>query len=276
MLRATLPLQRSYRQRSMEVPHRWYGRKFMQRFRIRKGPFTNKTPEEYSDRDNWKTGFAWKDRMLHRGSERHWPWVSWHDDPVGRETERSNPGRRTFSVSVERSAVPIPRYNVYEIAKRDFRASPALPLVTLAPILHSHVGDRVQLADCEKHLTHIAGRFPTALDVAKHGDELVDWCTSTADVPIGVAHHVRNLCSVLIAQQARKHYRQMEHLRGVLRTNSMERYYAAPPVVTGPFMPQELAQPAHRLATPYRKMMGGFELHESILTRRSGRDKYPV
>jgi hypothetical protein len=276
MLRRTTQALKSYRQRAMHAPHRWYKRKYSMPNRMSTSPLNGKNPESYGETGDWRCGKLWQDRRFQRNMQKGWPWVSIHDDPIGAKLAKQHHGQRTFSEALERKTITPPRYNAYMLSGRDFRIPPTAPLATLVPILNQHVSATVSAADCEAYVATIAATYATPLAVTRGAAKLSRACLIGSEVPVGFAKHVIQLSRSILTMQRRKIYRQSQHAMGVLRTPSMQRYYAMPPLVAGPPMPTSLAQPSQRVHKPFLRMQG-MRLHPMIVVDdRTKAGKFPA
>lgn len=257
MLRCTVVARKSYRQRILHVPHRYKRIRHVMPGRADKNPLRNKNPEEYKDNEFLRTGVDAAHRKGHVGYWRNWPWVSKHDDPIGaklREDGIGGANARTFSVAEEHKLAARTRYNPYENVGKTYNVSSEAPLLDIVEHLYVMVARAYSEGDCRK-LVEFAQQhgWRSPADVAANPGALVRWSRyETPAFPVAVAEHIEMLCEDLVRTNEREAYRQRCQTAGVLRTRNMEQYYTLPPLVTGPVMPQALAQPGHKCRMPYR------------------------
>jgi len=226
-----------------------------------RSPLANKTPEEYGNNWDPRTGVEWYYRMRHRNHYRHWPWAKWNDDPV--RQHQDNTHRRTFHVATGAANQGQPEWNYYKEVGQEYRTPSHFPLPYVAPFIHQYTSKVWSLPTITDHLTAIAERtgLRSIEEAARGGEKLQKLAASADDIPRGLLHHLQLVVEDVVLQNGRKTYRQTQHEKGVLRTREMVRYYALP-YLKGAAMPETLAQPSG--AYPwgrYTYMDGSVRIH---------------
>ncbi|EKF33325.1 hypothetical protein MOQ_002812 [Trypanosoma cruzi marinkellei] len=267
-LRLTLPAlgsrAKGYENRVMVYAHRrhrsWYQPPKLPHAR---SPLANKSPEEYGNTWDPRSGVDWYYRMRHRGAYRHWPWARWSDDPV--RHHREAPFNRTFSHNSHGSNDGVPLWNYYAEVGQEYNTPSHFPLHYMAPFIHQYTGKVWSRNDIERHLKLIEERtgLLSIQDVHDNLPRLQEWGeVEMGTVPHGLLQHVEMLANDIVLQNRKKGFRRKLHENGVLRTSTMERYYALPHLRSGPPMPTTLQQPSGAFPWgKYTHMLGGTKIH---------------
>ena len=272
--------QRSYNHRSPHIKVRWWKRRYLApKTMSNYTPWVGRTPDEYGfDTHMLRMGKDWGDRVNKRGLFRHWPWVSMNDDPVGDQLRIDSRSVRAFSCKADREAEAVPRFDMYADSGRDYRMRATIPLSAITDVLHENVAAQYSRSQCERFIAVAAERYPTPAALAAAGDDVTAWAKAGAVVPFAIAKHLELICADVVKQHARKTYRAVQQGAGVLRTLEMERYYAIPPVVSGPAMPTTLAQAPNASPAPFMWMwrMPVRVSPEYKFDRRTTKNKMPA
>ncbi|EAN80496.1 hypothetical protein, conserved [Trypanosoma brucei brucei TREU927] len=255
---------KGYENRVMVYAHRrhraWY---LPPKLAHARSPLANKSPDEYGNTWDPRTGVEWYHRLRRRGAYRHWPWARWNDDPVRQHQELSC--RRTFSAAVTGANEGVPLWNYYAEVGQEYGLPSHFPLSFMAPFIHQYTSRAWSRKEIERHLKVVEERtgLRTIQQACDATSELLEWGEEEMGVvPHGLLQHVVMLAEDIVLQNKKKAYRKAAHERGILRTTTMERYYALPHLRTGPPMPTTLEQPSGEF--PWGKfstMVGGTRIH---------------
>ncbi|CBH18620.1 hypothetical protein, conserved [Trypanosoma brucei gambiense DAL972] len=186
-----------------------------------------------------------------------------NDDPVRQHQELSC--RRTFSAAVTGANEGVPLWNYYAEVGQEYGLPSHFPLSFMAPFIHQYTSRAWSRKEIERHLKVVEERtgLRTIQQACDATSELLEWGEEEMGVvPHGLLQHVVMLAEDIVLQNKKKAYRKAAHERGILRTTTMERYYALPHLRTGPPMPTTLEQPSGEF--PWGKfstMVGGTRIH---------------
>lgn len=183
--------------------------------------------------------------MRRRNAYRHWPWARWTDDPVRKHKEVSY--NRTFSRASDKSNDGVPLWNYYAEVGQEYNTPSHFPLHYMAPFIHQYTGKVWSKNDIERYLKVIEERSGLLSIQAAHDDlpRLLEWGESEMGVvPHGLIQHVEMLAGEIVLENKKKAFRKKMQEAGILRTPTMERYYALPHLRTGPAMPVAFKQPS--------------------------------
>eukprot|EP00796_Vickermania_ingenoplastis_P001562 gene1562-946_t len=262
-----------------------------------RSPLANKSPEEYGETWNPRSGIEWYNRLRQRGAYRHWPWAKWSDDPVRFHEDETS--RRTISALHETSNECLPLWDYYAEVGMDYRTSSDAPLAEVGDFIQPYVGSIWGRPTITRFLETIKTQLGihTVEEAAAKADVLLEWAedqfldgppsasSGTAAspspvVPKGFVQHVVLVCRNVVLCNQKKAFRATQHTeKSVLRTRDMERYYTLP-YLNGPDMPRSRAQASG--AYPWGKytMMNdlkGISIHPLQLPDRWFKENmYPV
>lgn len=210
-----------------------------------RSPLAHKVPEEYGNTWDPRSGVEWHNRMRNRNHYRHWPWARWTDDPV--RFHQDSVCRRTVSASSTAANNGTPEWDYYGEVGQAYETPSHFPLSYTAPFIYQYTARCWSREDLQSYLERIeqSSSLRTIADVVSRREALYTWWHSAGMnvIPLGVLQHLELVSRDIVAQNARKSYRNQQHERGILRTPEMERYYALPHL-RGPSMPVKLAQPS--------------------------------
>lgn len=228
-----------------------------------KNPTAGKTPDEYKDTWDQRTGVEWYHKRHKRNMFRHWPWAKWNDDPIRRH--KSPACGRTFSVLCEGTNDGAPEWNYYKEVGEDYRVPSHYPTATMAVFLHTYCGKSWSVAETKDMLRRVQEKFSTIESVATVPGDVEAWNIKANAVPTTFLQHVLYLAEDMVLLNKKKEYRREQHRKGVLRTISMERYYALP-YLQGAAMPTTLEQvPGKYYEGKFSTMMGGTKIHPLLI-----------
>ncbi|ORC88234.1 uncharacterized protein TM35_000171060 [Trypanosoma theileri] len=226
-------------------------------------PLAHKSPEEYGNTWDPRTGVEWHNRLRRRGAYRHWPWARWTDDPI--RHHREAPYSRTFSAASEGANDGVPLWNYYAEVGQEYATLSHFPLHYMAPFIHQYTGKVWGKGDIETYLKVIEERTGLRTIQAVHDalPQLLEWGEMEVGVvPHGLLQHVEMLAKDIVLQNKKKTFRKELHESGILRTATMERYYALPHLRSGPAMPTTLEQPSGEFPWgKYTYMLKGTKIH---------------
>jgi hypothetical protein len=231
---------KGYFNRVMHYPHRrvtprWLGNNNVEKH----NPINWKQIEEYKDTTVQRTGAEWYHRMKRRLKYRHWPWATWRDDPVRRHKEPSS--RRSFSMRNMREEAGSPLWDWYALVGQDYGIPDSAKVTVLAQFIHTYTNKTWSMQQLQRYLEKVEREWPTVADAHRCLTDIQQWCTRTNALPSGLLQHLSMLIRDVVLLNRKKAHRQRNHESGVLRTNTMERYFALP-YTRGPAMPVELQQ----------------------------------
>lgn len=241
-------------------------------------PTANKSPEEYGNTWDPRSGIDWYNRMHKRNHYRHWPWARWEDDPVRQHEDPTS--RRTFSALCAAANDGLPEFDYYQEVGQDYATPSHFPLTYVAPFIHQYTGKVWSRPKLVGYLEVIqTGTGLRSIEaVAQDLPLLRQWGQEQGGaVPLGVLLHVELVVLDIVRYNQRKHHRKVMHEGGVLRDRDMVRYYALPHL-RGVAMPVKLRQPGG--AYPwgrYTYIRDSVEVHP--LQRPDGRyahNMYPI
>lgn len=237
-------------------------------------PLANKSPEEYANTWDPRTGVEWYNRMRHRNHFRHWPWARWQDDPI--RFHQDGVCRRTVSAASAAANDGAPEWDYYAEVGQAYETPSHFPLSYTAPFIYQYTAKSWSRAELQTYLERVeqgSGVRTIAEAVAKR-EALYAWWQSAAmdTVPLGVLQNLELVARDIVAQNTRQAYRTAQHENGVLRTREMVRYYALPHL-RGPAMPVTLVQPSGEFPNgKFRQMTEPVSMHP--LQRPDGRYKH--
>ncbi|KEG14328.1 hypothetical protein DQ04_00521130 [Trypanosoma grayi] len=228
-----------------------------------RSPLANKSPEEYGNTWDPRTGVEWYYRMRRRNAYRHWPWARWTDDPVRHHRETAC--NRTFSAASDGPNDGVPLWDYYAEVGQEYTTPSHFPLHYMAPFIHQYTGKVWPRNEIEHYLKVIEQRTGLRSIESLHEDlpRLREWGeTEMGMVPHGLLQHVEMLAREIVSQNEKKAFRKKMHENGILRTATMERYYALPHLRSGPSMPIALKQPSGEYPWgKYTRMLGDERIH---------------
>jgi hypothetical protein len=251
---------KSYFGRFMHLPYKHQKAYYkMPRFATMKNPIANKTPEEYGDTWDQRTGLEWYRKLRHRGIYAHWPWARWTDDPIRHHRIEAN--NRTFSLLLAGSNNGAPEWNYYEEVGEDYGVPAHYPLEAMEPFISTYANKAWPRGQIKGFLRALQKEFATIAELSAGVDQARMWNERSNAVPVSFFQHAVYLSQDIAALEKKKEYRRKEHERGVLRTRTMQRYYALPYLV-GPAMPTTLEQPSGVYYEGlFNRMAGGTDIH---------------
>lgn len=239
-----------------------------------KTPLANKSPEEYHQIWDHRTGIDWYNRIRKRHEYRHWPWVTWNDDPVRQHGDEVC--RRTFS-ALNAASSEKPLWNLYERVGQDYRLPNNAPVKLLAPYIALYTARVWSKERVASYLLKLQEKWSTIEDVHANLPAVVEWNVRANVMPPGLMTHVEYIVNDVVLLNRKKAFRIEEHEKGFLRTNSMERYYALPYMKTGPAMPKKLVQvPGVYPRGGFTEMVGVKYLEGYVIDSEHGRAMYPA
>ena len=258
---------KSYFGRFMHLPYRHRKDYYKApRMATKKNPTANKTPEEYGDTWDQRTGLDWYRKVRNRGIYTHWPWARWTDDPVRHHKSEAN--LRTFSVLASGTNDGAPEWNYYEAVGEDYRVPSHYPLEFMAPFIHTYTSKTWSRDQIKTFLLQLQQTYPTIAEFAQHAEVAHAWNERLNVVPLSFYQHCSFLSQDMVALNKKKAHRQAEHQRGVLRTNAMQQYFALP-YLRGPAMPTSLEQPVGVYDEgKFNRMLGGTKIHPQFVPDR--------
>lgn len=207
----------------------------------RKDPTANKNPEEYHETWDQRTGVEWFYKMRRRNQYRHWPWVTWKDDPIRHHADGVS--RRAFSVK-NAAVSEKPLWNLYELVGQDYRLANTAPVIALAPIIALYTAKVWSKKVLEGYLAKLEPLWPTVHAVQSKFSDVEAWNRKTNALPPGLMTHLKYLADDVVLLNQKKAFRLEQHEKGYLRTNDMQRYFALPYLRTAAAaMPTTLEQP---------------------------------
>ncbi|CCD12317.1 unnamed protein product [Trypanosoma congolense IL3000] len=228
-----------------------------------RSPLANKSPEEYGNTWDPRSGVEWYHRLRHRGAYRHWPWARWTDDPVRHHREAA--GRRTFSMLEAGGNEGVPLWNYYAEVGQEYGIPSHFPLHYVATFIHQYTSKVWSEEEIERQLKLIEERtgLRTIQQVSDALPQLLKWGDEEmGSVSHGLLQHVAMLAGDIVLHNRKKAFRKEAHERGILRTIAMERYYALPHLRSGPAMPTTLEQPSGEFPRgKFTTMVGGTHIH---------------
>ncbi|KAG8339642.1 hypothetical protein ERJ75_001643500 [Trypanosoma vivax] len=253
-----------YGNRVMVYAHRRHRARYLPpKLAHARSPLANKMPEEYGNTWDPRTGIEWYHRLRRRGAYRHWPWARWTDDPVRHHRETAY--QRTFSAADAEANEGVPLWDYYAEVGQEYATPDHFPLKYMAPFIHQYTSKVWSRDEIERHLQVIAEKtgLHTIRAVADGRKRLFEWNEREMGVvPHGLVEHADMLAQDIVLQNRKKEFRRKSHENGILRTSTMERYYALPHMRTGPAMPSKLSQPSGKF--PWGKfsiMLGETTIH---------------
>lgn len=231
----------AYYERVMHFPYRRRNATYLPpNLPHRKTPLANKGPEDYHETWNQRTGVDWYNRLKKRNEYRHWPWVTWKDDPV--RQHKDDVCRRTFS-ALNTASSEKPLWNLYERVGQDYRLPNNAPITLLAPFIALYTAQVWSTERIKSYLERVQEKWATIADVHDNLVEVSEWSRRVNAIPPGLMTHLEYIVKDSVLLNRKKSFRIQEHERGVLRTNTMARYFALPYMTSGPAMPVKLEQP---------------------------------
>lgn len=291
MLRTTTGLlrrARGYENRIMYYAYRRQRIRYLpQKLAHAKSPLANKSnPEEFGNTWDQRTGPEWMYRMRNRNEYRHWPWVTWKDDPVGTGAHAlSLVPSRSFSAKndtlggVNSDAAVSRSAQLYRLVGEHYRVPNHYPVTCMAPFIARYTNKVWSKTELVRHLEKLeANGWTTIQEVVEQFEKISAWNDRCHSIPRSLLVHVQKLGTDMIRQNAQKQFRSEMQSKGYLRTNEMVRYFALPYLRTGPAMPTTLEQPSGVYpAGVYRQMNGGMvKIHRAYtLDQKHGAAMYP-
>lgn len=194
-------------------------------------PSANKIdPEDIKNVEDQRRGLDWYKRIKKRGEYRHWPFVKTRDDGLRRHKDPDDAPSRSFSVKDAKCKAGTPLYDYYANTHRDYQIHPSCPPAHMAECIALFTAKVWSKAEVSAYLTNIfeKSNFKSIEEIAKSPGQLARWNKTSAAVPSGLLAHAILCAKDIVRYNTLRDFRIQKQKEGILRTRTMERYFALP------------------------------------------------